>query len=77
MIPLVELSDPRVGNIYGVAPDRETLEVLARAAARREGECTEGDGEGRTGGVAVANWKITMGGKSGAGGETARLGRPS
>ncbi|CAD6334478.1 unnamed protein product [Miscanthus lutarioriparius] len=35
LIPLVELSDPRVGNIYGVAPDRETLEVLARAAAQR------------------------------------------
>lgn len=35
LIPLVELSDPRVGNIYGVAPDGETMEVLARAAAER------------------------------------------
>lgn len=31
----MEFSDPRVSKIYGVAPDRETLEILARAASQR------------------------------------------
>ncbi|PUZ64228.1 hypothetical protein GQ55_3G127000 [Panicum hallii var. hallii] len=35
LIPLLELSDPRVSKIYGLALDRETLEILARAAAQR------------------------------------------
>ncbi|CAN6331565.1 unnamed protein product [Urochloa humidicola] len=35
LIPLLELSDPRVGKIYGLALDRETLEILTRAAGQR------------------------------------------
>ncbi|PVH61833.1 hypothetical protein PAHAL_3G135500 [Panicum hallii] len=35
LIPLLELSDPRVSKIYGLALDRETLDILARAAAQR------------------------------------------
>ncbi|WVZ96730.1 hypothetical protein U9M48_042331 [Paspalum notatum var. saurae] len=31
LIPLAELSDPRVSKTYGVSPDRETLEILATA----------------------------------------------
>ncbi|KAG2616672.1 universal stress protein A-like protein [Panicum virgatum] len=35
-ISVLELSDPRVSKIYGLAPDREeTLEILSRAAAQR------------------------------------------
>ncbi|KAL6897804.1 hypothetical protein ACP4OV_006763 [Aristida adscensionis] len=32
LIPLVELSDPRVAKMYGVSVDGETLEMLRRAA---------------------------------------------
>lgn len=35
LIPLLELSDPRVSKIYGLAPDRETLEILTLAAGQR------------------------------------------
>ncbi|XP_062181171.1 universal stress protein PHOS32-like [Phragmites australis] len=37
LIPLVEFSDPRVSKMYGVAPDRETLEILTRAASCQKG----------------------------------------
>ncbi|TVU17275.1 hypothetical protein EJB05_33295 [Eragrostis curvula] len=35
LIPLVEFADPRVSKIYGVSPDRETLEILTRAANQK------------------------------------------
>ncbi|KAF8726009.1 hypothetical protein HU200_020593 [Digitaria exilis] len=35
LIPMLELSDPRVSKIYGLAVDRETLEILTRAAGQR------------------------------------------
>ncbi|CAL4895483.1 unnamed protein product [Urochloa decumbens] len=35
LIPLLELSDPRVSKTYGLALDRETLEILTRAAGQR------------------------------------------
>ncbi|GJN35912.1 hypothetical protein PR202_gb24727 [Eleusine coracana subsp. coracana] len=35
LIPLVEFSDPRVSKIYGLTPDRETLDILTRAANQK------------------------------------------
>ncbi|KAG8084933.1 hypothetical protein GUJ93_ZPchr0010g8390 [Zizania palustris] len=35
IIPLAELSDPRVSRIYGVAPDAETIDILKRAAVQK------------------------------------------
>ncbi len=35
MIPLVELADPRVSRIYGVAPDAETIGILTSAANQK------------------------------------------
>ncbi|XP_062232468.1 universal stress protein A-like protein [Phragmites australis] len=35
LIPLVEFSDPRVSKIYGLAPGREMLEILTRAANQK------------------------------------------
>lgn len=35
LIPLAEFSDPRVSKIYGVTPDRETLDVLTGAARHK------------------------------------------
>ncbi|KAL5230356.1 hypothetical protein ABZP36_029132 [Zizania latifolia] len=35
IIPLAELSDPRVSRIYGVAPDAETIDILKSAAVQK------------------------------------------
>lgn len=36
LIPLYEFSDPLIAKRYGVAPDKETLDILARVANQRQ-----------------------------------------